>query len=417
MVWGAIAMAGLSLVQGVVSGSQQRSAADAQNKAQKQMIKDRYKRDQKEWKLNKAQGWSDYAWALANTEAQRYQDRVRQEDYEARQEQVIDAAIANLELNTEALRDQYITAERLRARQVTYELRDSLAQERISLSGTMSDLNTRAAESMLKTRNDMASYLNSIKRQVLDANALVSSKEGQGKNIQEQIVISEQLDTLQRDAQYVTALAEGADVRAGVTARQGGSNSSRAVALDSMKAFGRSYNQLKLEQQKGRSQLNSYNASLSGETASQLAKLATAMDSEVQAMRYSRNTNRLTLADLSQDARIAKAGYNLSTSSLRRNFQQLTVPGFALAERQGEREYQSLVRNTIGQIKGASTPYREAIIFDPLEPIAGLKPEKAAFTPVAKPGWGSILMQAGVGAAQGAMSMSYTKADGSLGFR
>ena len=117
MVWGAIASAGIGLVGGLIQGNQQRSAADAQNKEQEKIAKAQYKRDLKEWELNYMQAQSDYAWNLANTEAQRYQDRVREADYNAQQGRVIDAAIENLELNGQALMDQYITSEQLRLTQ------------------------------------------------------------------------------------------------------------------------------------------------------------------------------------------------------------------------------------------------------------------------------------------------------------
>ena len=417
MVWGAIAMGAIGLGTSLVKGNEQRQAADAQNKQQKKMIKDRYKRDKKEWKLNYLQSQSDYAWQMANTEAQRYQDRVRKEDYEAQQERIIDSALLNLELNTEALRDQYITSERLRALQVTNELEDNLAGEQITLDNALATARYDAGDAMLKSMDDVAGYINSIKQRGQQADQLLAAKQSEGTDIQEQIVIGEQLDTLQRDAQYIVALVEGADKKAGAVARSGGSNSARRVAMDSMKAFGRSYGELQLQQRDRRRKLNSYNASLSGETAAQLAQMATAIENEARGIKYTKASNQLQLSRIGQRAMGAQAAFNLNTGSLMRNYEQLTRPSFDLAQRQGEREYQALVSSTINTIKGAETPYREAIIFDPLEPIAGLKPEKAAFTPVAKPSWGSILTGAAVNAASGAMGMSYTKADGSLGFR
>ena len=80
----------------------------------------------------------------------------------------------------------------------------------------------------------VAGYMNSIKNQGLNAQRLLSQTQDQGKDIQEQIVIDEQLDTIQRDAQQITAI-EGADTRSSSVARGGGSNSSRRVAMDSMK--------------------------------------------------------------------------------------------------------------------------------------------------------------------------------------
>ena len=417
MVWGAIAAAGIGAVTSIVKGNQQREQADAANKTQSQQVKDQYKRDRKEWKLSYLQAQSDYAWQVANVEAQRYQDRVAKADYEAQQSRVIDAALTNLALNTEALKDQYIVGERLRATQVITELDDNLANERLARDSAMADIALKANQSMMSSMQDIGSSISNIKERGLAAQALLSKKQNEGASLQEQIVISEQLDTLQRDAEYITALVEGADTRAGALARAGGSNSARRVAMDSMKKFGRSYGQLKLEQKKRRAQLGNYNASLSGETANQMAQVATAIEGQANSIFYTKARNMNEMAQLARQGRDANMQYNLNTNSLLRNFNELTVPSFDLAARQGEREYQALLNNTRNTIAGASTPYREAIIFDPLEPIAGLKPEKAQVTKVAKPSWGSILTGAAVNAASGALSMSYTTADGSLGWR
>ena len=146
MVWGAIAAAGVGLIGGVVQGSQQRSAADAANKTQKKQVQAQYERDQKEWELNYLESLSDYEWSVANVEAQRYQDRVRQQNYEAQQERIIDSALNNLELNTEALRDQYIESERLRRLQVDLEMRSSWVRT-LKYDSTLAELGYRSAES------------------------------------------------------------------------------------------------------------------------------------------------------------------------------------------------------------------------------------------------------------------------------
>ena len=417
MAWGAIAAAAIGGITGIIQGQQQRSAADAQNKEQEKIAKAQYKRDKKEWKIDRANGWRQHAWNLADVEAQRYIDRVRREDYEAQQTRVIDSALENLELNIGALRDQYIESEKLRAIQERNALADGLGRAEMERDRTLDALGFQAAESILKTGDDIAGYLNRIKLSGQQGDLLLAKKQAEGQQIQEQIVINEQLDTLQRDAEYVTALAESADAKAGATARQGGSNSSRAVALDSMKAFGRSYGLLKTEQRKRRNSLNNYNASLAGETASQMARIATEIEGDMRSINYSRNANALTLASLASQGEVARKQYTFETNSLMRNFNELTRPGFDLARRQGEREFKALVTGTINTIKGASTPFREAIIFDPLEPIAGLKPEKMKYTKAAKPGWGSILLGAGIQAAQGAMSQSYTDSSGNLAFR
>ena len=55
---------------------------------------------------------------------------------------------------------------------------------------------------------------------------------------------------------------------------------------------------------------------------------------------------------------------------------EIATQGFEIAARQGQRELTGLYINTQAQIDQASMPYRDAIIFDPLEPIEGLPPEK-----------------------------------------
>lgn len=503
MVWGAIAAAGIGLAGGLIQGNQQRSAAsaqaDAQNAEQKKKINAQYKRDKKQWKLNNAEAQSQYAWNVANTEAQRYQDRVREADYQAQQSRIIDAALTNLALNTQALQDQYIISEQLRKQEVSARLAQGLAKEQLTLDTTLAGLDyqegvlssdliknaeklnnektleegrirtteairkaeiiNQAAVSNQQALDAAASYINSIKLKGLQADEFLARKQNEGKSIQEQIVIAEQLDTLKRDAMYITALVDGADRKASVVARSGGSNSARRAALDSMQQFGRSYALLKAEQADRRRASANYNASMAGEGAKQMAQIATAIAGERDRIQYTKDiqgyrnqgfaaatakaeadremaqaainfktsfgletgmlNNALGMVQINQQRQDANNVYTLNTNTLLSDFNDLTVPTFDLARKQGERDFNALVNNTINTLKGASTPYREAIIFDPLQPIAGLKPEKALFTPVAKPStsMGSVLASSFIAGAQGAMSMSYTKADGSLGFR
>jgi len=585
MAWVTAALAGASIIGGLIQGNQQREAADAQNEETQAQIDARFERDIKEWSISNLEAYSNYAWNMANTEAQRYQDRVREADYEANQERIIDAALLNLQLNTEALQDTYVTSEELRALEANLNFDKSLGDLQLGLDQTlaglgisadqsklskyqtvkeakriydqglaaqrrryntgidienarfavgknaaarqklltnaeltldkslkMAEINTqfaarkasidsRAAQSNLANMEAVASYMNSIKQRGQQADQIIAQKEAEGQNIQEQIVISEQLDTMQRDAQYITALLEGADTRATSVARGGGSNSAKRAALDSFQKFGRSYGELKALQADRRRALTNYNASLTGETASQMAQIATAIKGEAERIDYTkkanllqnegfklenaqnemnkkintisvnattqygrnvadsnfdsrlnelrlnkksnkrqlldtkrlnikdirtnrqfdvgfaRQTNQLNLEGIRTRSGLANRGYKKDARYLLAGFNQLTVPGFELARRQGEREFTSLVESTYNEVKGAARPYRNAIIFDPLEPIAGLKPEKGTFTPVAKPSYGQILFNSFLDGASTAMSTSYTDANGNLAFR
>ena len=139
-------------------------------------------------------------------------------------------------------------------------------------------------------------------------------------------------------------------------------------------------------------------STMQGERATQLGKYAIETQGDLGAMRYG--------ADKYQ----RDANYNLDV------FKELTIPGFELANRQGQRELESLYIQTQSTIDQASQPFRESIYFDPLEPIKGLKPTYEAPTKVYEPSGldvGLNALGAGIG---GAMNFSYQKPGGGLGF-
>ena len=223
--------------------------------------------------------------------------------------------------------------------------------------------------------------------------------------------------------------------------------------MDNMKKFGRSFSEMKAEQRNRRRQLNNYNSTT--HNSAQFAQIANGISNERERIKFTRASSAAKQAGFINEAagaslqrqisttatmlstalginqaqqknvltqgRLAGLGMEaqrlIQTNNLLREYNELTLPSFDLAARQGEREYQALLQNTMNTIDGASTPYQEAIIFDPLEPIAGLKPEKAMVTKVAKPSWGSILTNSFIQGAQGALGMSYTNKSGNLAFR
>lgn len=428
------------------------------------------------------------------------------------------------------------------------------AEVRQDFLGRQAALNIRAAESNAASIETTAALMNSIKQRGQQADQLIANKSNEGADIQEQILISEQLDTMRRDAEYITAISEGATTKAKTVSQGGGSNSAKRAALESMQAYGRKYGELQMLQQDKRRALTNYNADLVGNTASRLAEIATVIEGETRKIEYTQASNNLKNAGFTNEMAILQAGKDLSLLSigsqakLRRmgvnnktkqtieslklektqaknryatslanlrlsrnanidslrftrdsnieeiklkasqqledarlkmnasklaiddarldkkttkgnikelrsnkrdaqkeyritasglksriksaneeygvnsrflldNFNQLTVPGFELARRQGEREYTALINNTYNEVEAAATPYRKAIIFDPLEPIAGLQPKKGLYTKVEGPSMGQMIGRAFVSGAQGAMSQSYTDASGNLAFR
>ena len=104
---------GLSLF----SGMQQRSAAQDANDEREEIAKKQFERQEKEYEIGWGQQLTKYAWDQAKTEAMRWQDRQKKAIYEQRMGWLTEGAILNLQLNSEALYDKYVTQENLRARQ------------------------------------------------------------------------------------------------------------------------------------------------------------------------------------------------------------------------------------------------------------------------------------------------------------
>ena len=360
--------------------------------------------------------------------------------------------------------------------------------------------NMEAAQSNRQAMTAVAQYMQGIKAQKIQSDALLAQTENKGADIQEQILLGEQLDTLERDAQYVAAITESAVRKNQAAVRQGGSNSSNKISLDAMQAFGRTYGEMRVQQNARRQAMANYNASVQGEVAQEFAAIANQTqtlqksisatkdlntlrnneykfndsylkqsaqlqindnnsareqdrfsirqqaDDQLTQLLNNRNgfnatteygrqsTNRRaryerTLNDISTKANsklnryginkgfgLARQDYRADFVNNRQNFNRSTVPGFNLANRQGQREYQALIQNSFNAVNSAATPYREAIINDPLLPIAGLAPELKDSKEIYVPSTGSIVLQAGMGAARTLMSRASTDNSGNLTF-
>ena len=380
-----------------------------------------------------------------------------------------------------------------------------------------------AAKSNVENMQRVAGYMNTIRERNLQGKQAAAKVDTEGQTIQEQIVIQDSLDTLKRDAESITAILGSATARNSAVVRSGGSNSAEAVAMDKMKAFGRTYGELQLRQQDRRRQINGYNSKIKGELATQMELIAQSIKGAEQDIIYTQKTNKLsneafkltdkvldsqfgadvkgieglaglrelgikdtytnTINDLTtqkdnalatlltnknnrigevtvnaqnanaaarvtgrqtikdakltaknkirnerKDNRINQLGikqkrrnkvddYNLTVNTLNARFNEILVPGFDLASRQGQRQLQSQILGTQNTILANATPFREAIIEDPLPPIRGLKPQSIQSTSSFVPGTGSILGNAFAQGFSNALETSYTDSSGNLAFR
>lgn len=367
---------GTSVVQG---NSQKRAAQDANAQAEER-AEAQYERAEKEWRIDYETRKANYLWDVAKQEAQKFTERQSKADYENRQSQLITSATRNLEVNTAAIKDKYIVEEALRKDQVNLEL------------------GYQQAELAATSNEQLRIYMKNIQDRGLEANALVSRSENEAQQLQAEITLGFQQESLERDIANVAAVVGESSARAAASQRQGGGSSSRRLALNQIQALGRTYGLMENRNRSRQARVGLLNSSIQGERATQLARYA--LDSQD-------NTNRMKYVS---GKYTRDAGYNLDV------FKDLTMPSFDLANRQGKRELESLYIQTQGRIDEASQPFRESIWFDPIEPIAGLKPEYMAPTKVYEPSGLDIGLNALGAGINGAMSASYQKPGGGLGF-
>lgn len=369
----AVASAALGIGGSLLGASSAEEERKARNEAKKQQFKDQRSAALTGVKVQDQENDLRYAWDLAQTEALRYQDKQAKADFEFRQGRLTEAALKNLEINEQAIFDQYEISENLR-----------MEQDSMALAFETDQLGLEA--------NDAArGYMTAIKDNALQAEQFAMSQNRQIETLIQNQVFEGQLETLERDIQFAVALAERGQTKASALDRGVSASTARALQQNTAKALGRSYGQLKVKQQQRQSSLATMNATMQGETAKGLARYAL---SNQQALRDAQSSN--------QSFR-QKGQYVLD------QFQKLTLPGYGLAARQGQRELDSLFLRTQGQLDEASMPYRESIIFDPQKPLPGLYPVVAQPTYEKPQSTGSVIANALTAGVSGAMQGTYRK--------
>lgn len=378
--WAAVIGAVTGIGSAVIGGNSQRDAAAEANELAQEQAEQRFERAEKEWEIDYYTRSANYMLDVAKQEAEKFVERQAKSDYEWQQGKLIDSALRNLNVNAQAISDRFGTEENLRARQAGMDLA-------YTNQGLAAD-----------TGEALRQYMTRIQDNALQSKQLVQQGDTQGQALQQEIVLGYQTETLERDMQAVAAAVGAAQTRAATVSRQGGSNSSQRAALNNIQALGRTYGQMQVRNNSRKLKLQTLNSQLKGERATELGRFALQMDDSIKGMQFRANK-------YGRDSQ-----YNLDV------FKDLTMPSFELANRQGARELESLYIQTEGRINEASMPFRESIWFDPIQPIKGLKPEFYAPTKVYEPTGLDIGLNALGAGINGAMSASYQKPGGGLGF-
>ena len=393
MAWLTAAMAGVGIVSSLMGSNAEQKKVDArnaaareQNKAAIEKAKRQYEWDMMAFGRNEAIADINYAWDMAKHTALLVKEEEARVDYEWAQGRMLENAKANLKLNSEALYDQYVTAEKLRG-----------TQEQMRFDYEVANLQ----QGLLA---DMAGYINQVQNNSLSANRIVQTSTEEVQALLSSITLDNEADMLERDIQTVAAMVDEGNVKARMYARNGGTSTAVQAQQNIAKALGRSYGQLKLEQTRRNAALDQRNAAMAGSTATQLLQYAKASEG------------------MMDQARFAEEKANRDLKYTQDVFEKLTIPGFELAKRQGLREMDALAIRTQAEMDNASMPFRKSITFEPQRALPGFKPMAEQYRPqlvnenMKGPSSGDVIMGAVMGGVSGALQGATTNKNGDLKF-
>jgi len=380
MAFGALIGAGVSLLGGLFGGSSQRKAADAQNKAAREAAERQYGRATQEWKIDYSQNLAQWQWDKARTEQLRFNEAQTAADYRAYQTRLIEAANENLSINKGALRDKYVVEERLRGTQVGMEYR-----------ATNDKLAAESSEALRQ-------YLTQINQAALQGDTLTSKVTGESQELLSSLALDEERDQLGWQINQLAAMAKGAEAKGASIVRQGGGATAQRLAMDAGNQLGRMYGELVMKSQDRDLKTALMNRTMRDTVSKEMGQLSLQMQDSAAKMRYT--TDRY------------KDEYSLT----KRKMDKLTIPSFGLANRQYQRELDSLQLQTQQVYDQAAQPYREQQYMMPMAPIKGLKPQMISPTQVSAPSWGSIIGNSILSGAQSAMQFTTPKPGGGLAF-
>jgi hypothetical protein len=363
----------LGIGQSIFGSASQKAAADAQNAEQKRIAKATYRRNMQEWQIQKKRDATQWYWDRARIEQLRFNEKQTALDQATYGAKLISAATENLAINSGALFDRFVTEEKLRALQVG-----------IDYQYTTNKLATESTEAIRQ-------YMQNINQTALQSSATVGKMNNDTQELLASLALEEQRDYLGWQLNVLASAAKDSEAKAVASARQGGSNTSRQLAVQAAKQLGRTWVELDQRATSRDVKLGLLNSTMRNDISRQLGQYALAMQDEAEKIKY-------TNARYANDYGVAKS-----------QMASLTIPSFQLAEKQYGRELKSLQLQTRQAFDEATTKYREQTFFDPLKPVAGLRPMYIAPTAVAGPSAGSVIGNAILSGVSTAASFSDPK--------
>lgn len=400
--WTAVIGAGIGIGQGVAGWLGGNSKAKAENKAKREQYLAQRNSAFANTRAQDEVNTLNYAWKVAETEGIRFQEDQEKADYDFAMGRLADSALASMDINEQAIFDQYSTSEDLRATEaqlgLDFEL-GKVAEESAARSGLIgndlqyqlatagNNANFQVDKLRLETNDAVRGYITSIQDNASQARATAMGQNRQLEQLIQGQVIDGQMDALQRDISFAASLADRGQAVASGLGRGVSASTAKSLQMNAAKKLGRSYGELLLNQRKRKNSLGTLNASMQGEVAEGLNRFALASNRALSDIASAEE--RFAMGKEFEKNRLSQTGnYQLGEASLEGNlvmntaqragnyatdqFEKLTIPGFDLAGRQGQRELDSLFISTQGELDRAGMPFRERIIFDPQKPLPGM---------------------------------------------
>ena len=402
-------------------GYQQRSAAQDANDMRSKQAKAAFKRQVQQYEIGWSKDQAQWAWDTAQVEAARYVDRQKEANYNQRMGWLVDGALKNLELNSAALYDKYVVEEGLRAKQEALTLDEGMStllseqeaarQDSLVQSGRIA---TQAMEAQLETSKQLGDYMRAIQQRSLEGTRIIQEQNDKSAQIQSEITLNAAADTIERDIAMVLAIEKSSGMRARLAARQGNSSTAVRASKNKLQELGRTYGKMLLDRQARNEKAANFNATF-GIQANAMAQLGNQMQQNADAMkyaggRYAAQAKSLELQQLGIQAstKMKADVYSTKGNAALKRYQELMLPSFTQAQKQGQRDFAALVQQTQQKLNEGSVPYNKAIIFDPLKPIKGLAPSYEAPVDQYVPSLFDIGLNAAGAAFDTAMQFSYT---------
>jgi hypothetical protein len=341
------------------SGASNREAA-AQAERQRNAAQMQWFYDVLDWQRGNAIAQSQWEWDMArigqlrDVEAQKAQDQANYASL------LIKNASTNLAINQDALADRFVTEERLRGEQVGLEYGYEQDKRR-------SDYQFQATQIAIDQLEQSRQFLNQIDQLGNQSNATLQKYENETRDLMASLTLDEARDSLGYQLQAIAAMEQDGRLKAVTSAQQGGGATSQRLAIQAAQAAGRTYAELDIKARSRDQKVAMANTTMRDETNAEMVRLSLQMQDAVERGEY-------TVGKTQRDQAFLSANYGRDSTYQASILDRLTMPTFALGQKQYGRELASLQLGTEAKFYEASLPYRQAPFLDPLRPTPGLMP-------------------------------------------